>query len=187
MGFLTPSMVLEAYRSGVFPMAHPEEDNAIYWYEPTQRGVLPLNGFKLSKSLKKRIDRREFQVSIDTDFPAVIRACAEREETWISEEIQQVYIELHELGWAHSVECRQEEKLVGGLYGVAIGHAFFGESMFHKKTDASKVALFYLVQWLKKRNFALLDMQFLTPHLASMGGIEISQEEYLELLRRALK
>lgn len=187
MNFLTPSQVIQGYTMGVFPMAHPEEMNTIYWYEPKMRGIMPLNGFKLSKSLRKRIEREEFEVSIDSDFSAVIEACAKRDQTWISEEIREVYTQLHEDGWAHSVECRQNGELVGGLYGVAIKRAFFGESMFHKVTDASKVALFYLIEWMKENHFELLDMQYLTPHLASLGGVEITQKRYLTLLNRALK
>jgi leucyl/phenylalanyl-tRNA--protein transferase len=187
MDFLSPAQVIHGYQIGVFPMAHPEEENTIYWYEPTLRGILPLKGMRVSKSLRKRIEREEFEVSMNQDFAAVIDACSLREETWISEEIKRVYTELHKAGWAHSVECRKDGQLVGGLYGVAIGRAFFGESMFHTATDASKVALYYLVEWLKGNDFELLDMQYLTPHLESLGGIEIPQEEYLKLLEKALK
>jgi len=186
MDFLTPAQVIQGYTMGVFPMAHPEEDFTIYWYEPEMRGILPLDGLKVSKSLKRAINKGEIEVSLDKDFPAVIKACSERDETWISEEIQSVYTELFQDGYAHSVECWYDGELVGGLYGVAIKRAFFGESMFHKKTDASKVALFYLVEWLKRNDFELLDMQYLTPHLASMGGLEIPQKSYLKLLERAL-
>lgn len=187
MNFLTPAQVIQGYTMGVFPMAHPEEENTIYWYEPEMRGIMPLDGLKISKSLRRTINKGEFEVSLDKDFPAVIKACSEREETWISEEIQSVYTELYHDGYAHSVECWFEGELVGGLYGVAIKRAFFGESMFHKKTDASKVSLYYLVEWLKNNNFELLDMQYLTPHLASMGGLEIPQKSYLTLLNRALR
>lgn len=186
MDFLTPAQVIHGYSIGVFPMAQPEEDNTIYWFEPKQRGIMPLDGFKLSKSLKRRIEKEEFVVTMNKDFPAVIKACSERDETWISEEIQGVYTELHRDGWAHSIECWKEGQLVGGLYGVAIKRAFFGESMFHKATDASKVALYYLVEWLRGNEFELLDMQYLTDHLASMGGIEITQKKYLSLLKKAL-
>lgn len=187
MDFLSPAQVLHGYRIGVFPMAHPEEKNTIYWYEPTLRGILPLEGLRVSKSLRKRIEREEFEVTMNRDFPAVIEACSGRDDTWISGEIKQVYTELNKAGWAHSVECWKGGKLVGGLYGVAIQRAFFGESMFHTATDASKVALYYLVQWLKGNDFELLDMQYLTPHLESLGGIEIPQEEYLKLLGNALR
>lgn len=187
MEFLTPSQVIHGYSMGIFPMAVPEEENLIYWFEPKKRGIMPLDGLKVSKSLKKRIDKQEFHVTMNKDFKGVVKACSERKETWISEDIQAVYAELHETGWAHSVECWQEGQLVGGLYGVAIKKAFFGESMFHKKTDASKVALFYLIEWLRGNGFDLLDMQYLTDHLASMGGIEITQKKYLTLLNNAIK
>ncbi|MDX5319785.1 MAG: leucyl/phenylalanyl-tRNA--protein transferase [Bacteroidota bacterium] len=187
MNFLTPAQVIQGYTMGVFPMAHPEEDNTIYWYEPKMRGILPLDGLKVSKSLRRRIEKEEFEVTINKSFVEVIEACSAREETWISQEIQQVYSELHQDGWAHSVECWKDGNLVGGLYGVAIKKAFFGESMFHRATDASKVALYYLVEWLKENDFQLLDMQYLTPHLATLGGIEIPQKRYLTLLNRALK
>lgn len=187
MDFLTPSQVIQGYTMGVFPMAHPEEENTIYWYEPKMRGIMPLDGLKVSKSLKRKIEKPEFEVTLNRDFNSVIKACSERDETWISEEIQQVYGELHDNGWAHSIECWKEGELVGGLYGVAIKRAFFGESMFHRATDASKVALFYLVEWLKENSFELLDMQYLTPHLESLGGIEIDQKEYLERLARAMR
>ncbi|MBI1221216.1 MAG: leucyl/phenylalanyl-tRNA--protein transferase [Bacteroidetes bacterium] len=187
MNFLTPSQVIQGYTMGVFPMAHPEEDNTIYWYEPKMRGILPLDGLKVSKSLRKRINKHEFKVTLNEAFDEVMKSCARRDETWISEEIRQVYGELHKSGWAHSIECWKDGNLVGGLYGVAIKRAFFGESMFHLATDASKVALYYLVEWLKGNKLELLDMQYLTPHLESLGGIEISQKEYLERLSRAMR
>ena len=187
MIFLTPSQVLHGYATGVFPMAHPDEGDAIYWYEPEMRGIMPLDGFKVSKSLRQRLNRKEFEVTMNKAFPEVIRCCANRDETWISEEIQSVYIELHDMGFAHSVECWKDNELVGGLYGVAIDRVFFGESMFHKTTDASKVALYYLVQWLKSNQYVLLDMQYLTDHLASMGGIEIPKKDYKEILRNSIK
>lgn len=184
---LTPEMVLHGYSLGIFPMADPDDNNEISWYEPHERGILPLEGLKVSKSLRKTIEQGKFNVTLDHDFEGVIRACAERDETWISEEIIQVYLELHRMGFAHSVECWQEERLAGGLYGVALQKAFFGESMFHRVTDASKVALFYLVEWLKAHHFLLLDMQYITPHLASLGGIEISAAEFQKRLKKALK
>lgn len=182
---LTPNQVLYAYTVGMFPMADPEEGDAIYWHEPVMRGIMPLDGLKVSKSLRKRLAGNEFEVTLNKCFAKVMKACAKREETWISAEIIRVYTKLHKAGWAHSIEVWKEGELVGGLYGVSIERAFFGESMFHTATDASKVALVYLVNWLLENGFELLDMQFLTPHLQSMGGIELPQEKYLELLKKA--
>ncbi len=187
MEFLTPQQVLHAYTIGVFPMANPEEENTIYWYEPMERGIIPLDGLKVSKSLKATLKKGKYEVRMNTAFRQIMEACADREDTWISEEIIDVYTELHEAGWAHSVECWDEDGLVGGLYGVSIKYAFFGESMFHRKTDASKVALVHLVAWLKENQFKLLDTQYLNDHLASLGGIAISQEEYKILLADALR
>lgn len=187
MEILDVYTLLSAYSAGVFPMALPEEGNAIYWFEPKQRGIMPLDGFKLSKTLKKKIEQQTFEVRLNHDFEAVIKACADRAETWISDEIMELYVQLHHMGFAHSIECYQNNQLVGGLYGVAIKKAFFGESMFHRVTDASKVAFYYLVEWLNENNFLLLDMQYLTPHLQSLGGIEISKAEYLKRLKKALK
>jgi len=185
---LQPGEVLFGYSIGIFPMAHPEEDNALYWYEPAMRGILPLHQLKISHSLKQSIRSGKFIVKRDLRFHDVITACANREDTWISEEIIDVYQRLHEEGFAHSFETYDKENnLVGGLYGVRIGGAFFGESMFHTKTDASKVALVELVNWMKREEMTLLDMQYLTPHLESLGGIEIPKEEYKKLLARALK
>lgn len=186
MQFFSAEQVLHGYSLGVFPMAHPEEDNAIYWYEPEMRGIIPLNGLKVSKNLARTIRKGVFEVRMNTAFREVMEACANREETWISEEIIDIYTELHEKGWAHSVECWQDNKLVGGLYGIAMGRAFFGESMFHRVTDASKVALVYLVSWMKANGFTLLDTQYLNSHLASLGGIEIPKEEYQKRLKEAL-
>lgn len=178
--------VIYGYHIGVFPMADPDLPGIINWYEPINRGIIPLDGLKVSKSLKKTIEKQVFSVSFNQDFKQVIEQCAAREETWISEEIIAVYTELYELGLAHSVEVWLDNNLVGGLYGVALGKAFFGESMFHKATDASKVALVALVTWLNEQGFTLLDTQYITPHLASMGAIEIPQKEYLTLLKMAL-
>jgi leucyl/phenylalanyl-tRNA--protein transferase len=179
--------VVYGYHIGVFPMADPDMPGIINWYEPINRGIIPLGGLKVSKSLKKTIEKEIFNISFDQDFAQVISQCAAREETWISKEIIAVYTELFEQGLAHSVEVWMDNKLVGGLYGVALGKAFFGESMFHHATDASKVALVALVAWLKENGFMLLDTQYITPHLASMGAIEIPQKEYLKLLKRALQ
>lgn len=170
-------------------MAESRDDPDVYWVEPKRRGVLPLEGFHLSHSLARTLRRGRFTVTIDEDFEGVMRACAEpqpdREESWISEEIVDAYVQLYRLGHAHSVECRVDGKLIGGLYGVSIGRAFFGESMFSRIPDASKVALAYLVARLKVGGYTLLDCQFITPHLASLGAIEISRASYMSLLGAA--
>lgn len=183
---LTPEVVLYAYRIGVFPMAQPDDDNEIYWYSPNPRAVLPLDTFHVPRNLKKLVRREPFEVVSDRDFNAVIRACAERDSTWISDELVRVYSELNEQGFAHSVECWLDGRLVGGLYGVALGGAFFGESMFHRETDASKVALVHLVRRLRRGGYVLLDTQYATPHLEQFGLEQISREEYVKLLEDAV-
>ncbi|MGD8452982.1 MAG: leucyl/phenylalanyl-tRNA--protein transferase [Phycisphaerae bacterium] len=182
---LTPDFVLSGYRAGVFPMADDAGD--IYWYSPDPRTIFDLEGFKVSRSLRKTIQREVFEVRVDTAFDEVIAACADRPEgTWISTRIMKVYSALHRAGHAHSVESWQEGRLAGGLYGVSIGGAFFGESMFYRVTDASKVALAALVTRLRERGFRLLDTQWTTRHLEQFGVIEVSRRVYLSLLRRAL-
>lgn len=185
---LSPETLLSAYMQGIFPMAH--EDGRIYWYSPNPRAILPLDGLHVSQSLRRVIHRGAFDVRFDTDFEAVIAACAapapDREQTWISAELQRAYVELHRLGFAHSVEAWQGEELAGGLYGVSIRGFFAGESMFSRRRDASKIALYYLVQHLRARGFRLLDTQFQTAHLMKMGAVEISRRRYLALLRQAL-
>lgn len=185
---LTPEVLLSAYMQGIFPMAH--EDGRIHWYSPNPRAVLPLAGLHVSQSLRRVIHRGPFDVRFDTAFDAVITACAApapgREQTWISAEIRSAYNELHRLGFAHSVESWVGEELAGGLYGVSIRGFFAGESMFSRRRDASKVALYYLVQRLRSRDFRLLDVQFLTPHLIRMGAVEIPRRLYLSQLRQAL-
>jgi leucyl/phenylalanyl-tRNA--protein transferase len=163
------------------------EDGTIEWFSPDPRAILPLDTFHLPHVLRRLSRRKIFEIKIDTDFSEVIEACAKREDTWINREIIESYIRLHELGHAHSVETWREGDLAGGLYGVAVGGAFFGESMFHRVTDASKIALVALVEHLRARKFALLDMQWLTPHLKQFGGVEISRNHYLHLLRRAVE
>lgn len=179
-------MLLAAYASGVFPMADARDDEEIYWVEPKQRAILPLDAFRLSRSLAKTIRRGEFEVVADRDFAAVVAACAApaagREDTWINRTIEASYAGLFAAGHAHSVECYADNELVGGLYGVSLGRAFFGESMFSRATDASKVALAHLVARLRVGGFDLLDCQFMTPHLASMGAVELPQADYLERL-----
>ena len=184
LGVIEPNLLLNAYAQGIFPMGMPEGD--IAWFSPDPRGVLPLDAFRLPHGLARALKKNRFEIRCNTAFEAVMRACAEREETWIDEEIVRSYVELHRLGFAHSVEAWHGDALAGGLYGVALGGAFFGESMFHRETDASKVALHALVERLREREFALLDLQWVTPHLAAFGAIEIPRREYLRRLRTAL-
>ena len=182
---LDPDLLLRAYALGWFPMGTGRR-NRIEWFSPDPRGVLPLDTFRAPSRLKRVVRQARLTVRFDTAFETVMRACADRDETWITEDIIGSYAALHRLGFAHSVETWQDEALVGGLYGVAIGGAFFGESMFHTVTDASKVALVALVERLKARGYTLLDTQWVTPHLAQFGGIEVSRAEYLERLSAAL-
>lgn len=181
---IEPEILLQGYRFGVFPMAM--EDNSIEWFSPGRRGIIPLDKFHLPHTARRAWERQLFDIRFDTSFSEVIRQCAERAETWINAEIIGSYEQLHALGHAHSVESWRDGELLGGLYGVAIGGAFFGESMFHRATDASKVALAALVTRLKERRFILLDTQWLTRHLLQFGAIEISRAKYLELLEQAL-
>ena len=187
---ITPELIIRAYRAGIFPMAEDATDEDLFWVSPEMRGILPLDGFHLSTSLRKAIRKSGFVVKVDTDFEAIIDGCAEpddgRESTWINNTIRAVYGELFRRGVAHTVEVWDGSELVGGLYGLAIGGAFFGESMFHRRTDASKMAMAHLVERLKAGGFVLLDTQFLTPHLASLGGVEIPREQYEERLADAL-
>lgn len=181
---IDPELLLQGYRLGVFPMAM--EDDSIQWFSPDPRAILPLEDFHVPHGLRRLVRKKVFGTTIDKAFSKVIEACAKREDTWINLEIIEGYTRLHELGCAHSVEAWKEGSLAGGLYGVAVGGAFFGESMFHHVTDASKIALVALVEHLRARKFALLDTQWLTPHLQQFGGIEISRNQYLRLLRRAV-
>ena len=167
-------------------MAEHQDDPEVFWVDPKLRGILPLDGFRISRSLAKRLNRGAFHITIDQDFPAVVRACADRAETWINDDIYSRYVELHQLGHAHSVEVWQDGELSGGVYGVTLGGAFFGESMFSRRTDASKIALCFLIDRLRQAGFTLCDTQFITPHLASMGGVEISRDDYQALLKDAL-
>lgn len=179
-------ILLQAYMDGVFPMGN--EDGSFDWYSPTQRGIIPLDDrFHLSRGLKKALRKKPFELRVNTAFREVMLGCAERETTWINEDIIQSYYNLFQLGFAISVECWDEEGLQGGLYGVALGKVFFGESMFSRKTDASKIALVYLVDLLREKEFTLLDTQWLTSHLQTFGGYEVSREEYMKLLKAALK
>jgi leucyl/phenylalanyl-tRNA--protein transferase len=186
---LDPRLLILAYRSGIFPMADTREDTEIFWVEPRHRAILPLDHFRCSRSLARTLRRGRFEVSCNRAFAQVIDACAqprrESQETWISGRIRSSYIALHELGQAHSLECWQDGQLVGGLYGVGFDRVFCGESMFSLVPDASKVALAWLVASLRRAGASLLDCQFMTDHLASLGAVEISQQRYLELLRAA--
>lgn len=182
---IPPEVLLNAYAQGVFPMA---EDGELMWFSPVQRGVIPLDDrFHVPKGLRRVLRKNPFEIRRDTAFQEVIRACAERDETWIDEAIVASYVRLFELGFAHSIECWDEDGLQGGLYGVALGRAFFGESMFSRKTDGSKVALVALVQWLREQEFQLLDTQWMTDHLRQFGGHEVPRAIYLESLGEALE
>lgn len=183
-----PDDLIDCYRRGVFPMSDNREDDFFYLVEPKLRGVLPLDSFHVSRSMQKFLRKTPLKVTVNTDFQSVIQACAlERDNTWISLGIEGLYTLLHWRGEAHSVEVWEDDVLVGGLYGVTQGGTFFGESMFSRRSNASKLALIHLVERLKERGFVLLDTQFLTAHLASLGAIEISQAEYLEKLKLALE
>ena len=187
---LTPKIVLDAYSKGLFPMAENRRDKQLFWIDPEVRGILPLDNFHIPRSLKKKIRNNPFEVRFDHNFSAVIRACAQqkpkRRETWINDEIIELYTKLFCMRHAHSVECWREEKLVGGLYGISIGGAFFGESMFSSERDSSKIALVHLVARLNLAGFTLLDTQFITDHLKQFGAIEISRLEYHKILSAAL-
>lgn len=188
---ITPELIIRAYRAGIFPMAEDAASPDIFWVSPEQRGIIPLDGFIASTSLRKAMRKSGFQVRVDTDFAAIIEGCAtvgeDRDETWINATIRGVYGELFRRGVAHTVEVWDGTDLVGGLYGLAIGGAFFGESMFHRKTNASKIALAHLIERLNIGGYTLLDTQFVTDHLASLGGIEIPRADYEELLAAALQ
>lgn len=183
---ITPELLLRGYAAGIFPMAEGRDDPDIHWIDPRRRGVFPLEGFHISRSLRRRILTCGWEVRVDTDFAGVVAGCAAREETWINGEIFALYDALFAAGFAHSVEVWEGEALVGGVYGVTLGAAFFGESMFSRRTDASKVALAYAVHRLRAGGFALFDTQFLTPHLASLGAVEIARGEYRRRLAEAL-
>jgi leucyl/phenylalanyl-tRNA---protein transferase len=187
---LTPELLLTAYARGRFPMAGDRDDAEIHWIEPLRRGVIPLDGFHVPRSLKKLIRQQPFELRIDTAFAEVIDACAEptpeRPRTWLNDELLALYKAVHHLGHAHSVECWQDGRLVGGLYGIRLGAAFFGESMFSRVRDASKVALIELVARLNAGGFLLLDTQFVTDHLVRFGAVEIPRGEYKRRLAAAL-
>ncbi|MFK7755059.1 MAG: leucyl/phenylalanyl-tRNA--protein transferase [Sedimentitalea sp.] len=183
---LTPEMLLHGYSIGIFPMAEHRDDDDVFWVDPKRRGILPLDGFHISRSLARRMRREDFIIRVNTDFEAVVDGCANRVETWINAEIHRLYLALHQRGQAHSLEIWEGTELVGGVYGVTMGAAFFGESMFSRRTDASKIALAYLTDRLKRAGFRLFDTQFLTSHLASLGAIEVSRANYHLRLADAL-
>lgn len=185
---LTPELMVRAYASGYFPMADSEEDGAVYWYRPKLRTVIPIVGLHVPRRLQRTLRSGRFESRFNAEFEAVVRACADREEgTWLSEEIIQVFLELHGLGRAYCMSVYREGRLVGGIYGMMLGRAFFAESMFHRHRDASKVALVELVNWLRERSFLLLDAQFMTDHLRQFGAYEVEDTQYEELLNRALR
>jgi leucyl/phenylalanyl-tRNA--protein transferase len=187
---LTPAILLRAYAEGIFPMAERRGDTDLFWVSPEMRGIIPLDAFHIPKRLARTVRSDRFKVTADMAFADVMRACAEpaddRPESWINDEILRLYTALHAAGHAHSIECWRNGKLVGGLYGVKLGGAFFGESMFTRERDASKVALVHLVARLRRGGFSLLDTQFLTAHLARFGTIEIPRAQYHDLLARAI-
>ena len=184
---LTPDLLLRAYAAGVFPMAESRENPEIHWIDPKRRAVFPLQGFHISRSLARHIRRLRPQVTVDRDFAGVVMACADRAETWINEDIFSAYAALHGQGHAHSLEVWDQGNLIGGVYGVALGTAFFGESMFSRQVNGSKMALAYLMHRLRAGGFTLFDVQFLTPHLASLGAVELSRAEYRRRLAQAME
>src|SRR5204862_3119170 len=188
---ITPEVLLRAYACGIFPMAESADDPTLFWVEPEVRGVIPVVGFRIPSRLTRTVRSDSFTVTANTAFKAVIAGCAApqpgRKDTWINKRIRDLYVGLHELGHAHSVEVWQNDDLVGGLYGVSLGRAFFGESMFHRTRDASKLALVHLVARLSAGGFELLDAQFLTDHLKMFGATEVPQERYGKLLAKAIR
>lgn len=183
---LTPDLLLHGYSIGIFPMAEHKDDPEVFWVDPKRRGILPLNGFHVSRSLARAMRNTPWRYALNANFDAVLAGCADRSDTWISREIAMAYSDLHKRGFAHSFELYDGHDLVGGVYGVALGAAFFGESMFSYRTNASKIALAGCVEHLARAGFKLFDTQFITPHLASLGGIEVSRATYHNALRAAL-
>jgi leucyl/phenylalanyl-tRNA--protein transferase len=187
---ITPEVLLKAYACGIFPMAENADDPSIYWIEPEQRGVIPLEGFHVPRRLARTVRADRYEIHVDRDFAAVLDGCAApgqgRSRTWINARIRSIYSRLHEIGHCHSVEAYDGTRLVGGLYGVRLGRAFFGESMFHTERDASKIALVHLVGRLRAGGFTLLDTQFVTDHLKSFGAVEVSRRNYHKLLTQAI-
>ncbi|WP_224823258.1 leucyl/phenylalanyl-tRNA--protein transferase [Cognatishimia sp. MH4019] len=184
---LTPELMLRAYTMGIFPMSEGRDDPEVFWVDPKRRGILPLDGFHISRSLGRRIRQEPYLLTVNEAFDSVVSACADRDETWINPTIQELYSTLYRAGFAQSQEVWDGPELVGGVYGVTIGAAFFGESMFSKRRDASKIALAYLVDRLRMGGFQLFDTQFVTPHLVSLGAQEISRAAYREKLEAAIE
>jgi leucyl/phenylalanyl-tRNA---protein transferase len=187
---ITPQVLLKAYACGIFPMAESADDPGLYWIEPEQRGVIPLDGLSISRRLSRTVRSDRFEIVADQDFEAVIDACAApveaRRTTWINRRIRKLYGDLFAIGHCHTIEVYRNRRLVGGLYGVDLGAAFFGESMFHRESDASKVALIHLAARLKQGGYQLLDTQFITEHLASLGAVEVSRRDYHRILEQAI-
>lgn len=184
---LTPQILLSGYAQGIFPMAESRDDPEVFWVDPRHRGIFPLDSFHISRSLARRLRKEDYEIRINGDFEAVLNGCAERDETWINPTIHALYMSLNAMDRAHSLEVWMDGKLAGGVYGVTLGRAFFGESMFSYRRDASKIALAYLVDHLVQTGFTLFDTQFITPHLASLGAVEIPRKAYQALLRDALR
>lgn len=185
---ITPELLLQAYMSGIFPMAEGRDDPDLFWVDPRRRGVFPLQGFHISRSLARALRKPDYRVSVNADFAAVLAGCADRGETWINDEIAGLYQALHQRGYASSLEVWDlQNNLIGGVYGVTLGRAFFGESMFSRRTNASKIALAWLVDRLNLTGFTVFDTQFLTDHLASLGAVEVSRARYHAMLADALQ
>ncbi len=184
---ITPELLLHGYAGGIFPMSESSADDSLFWVDPSERGVLPLDGFHISRSLARALRRDDYSVHTDRDFDGVVAACADRSDTWINGIIAALYSDLFRMGYAHSVEVYANARLIGGVYGVALGSAFFGESMFSRRTNGSKIALAWLVDILRLNGFTLFDTQFTTSHLISLGALEISRDAYHGLLERALQ
>lgn len=184
---LTPRRLLDAYGRGIFPMAVSRADPRLHWFEPDMRGVIPLDGLHISRSLRRAVAKGDYRISVDTAFEAVVASCAARKETWINDPLAGLYASLHSMGHAHSLELWADGGLAGGIFGVTLGGAFFGESMFSARRDASKIAMVHLVDRLRRGGFSLFDTQYITPHLASLGGIEIPRAAYRVALETALE
>lgn len=180
-------LLLNAYAKGIFPMAAAREDEELHWVDPQRRGIFPLDNFHISRSLARAVRRKDYEIRTDSAFSEVVRLCAARSETWINAPLAALYDDLHRIGHAHSLEVRQEGELTGGVFGITLGAAFFGESMFSTRSNASKIALAYLVDRLTEGGFTLFDTQFLTPHLTSLGAVEISRSDYRQRLAEALR
>ncbi len=182
---LTPELLLTAYASGIFPMAEARDDPSVYWVDPRSRGILPLDGFHVSRSMAKRLKRNDYTVRMNHDLSGVLDGCAARSETWINGTIRSLTRALFDRGYAHTMEVWAKDEMIGGVYGIALGGAFFGESMFSNDRDGSKIALTWLVDHLRRAKFALFDTQFITPHLTSLGAIEVPRDAYRALLNEA--